>query len=228
MPLTNVARIWPRITGCEACHLDAEIGKHDALRWFVPPFPRSEVATSRSQGLRVRASLVFCLLTPASSNRDAPAGARRQTVLVVDDEPDLREAIKQFLEDTVKGIRVITAPGGRAGLLLLETETVDVIVTDFKMPEMDGLEFLAAARLRAPRAARVLVTAFPDTDLAIRAVNEGGVESFFTKPFIPAKVIAVVQGLLADRRKQADESMEFARSFEALRKRVKEGKDAGV
>ncbi|HEX9816130.1 MAG TPA: response regulator [Candidatus Thermoplasmatota archaeon] len=164
---------------------------------------------------------------PDPPSGDAPGGARRQTVLVVDDEPDLRDAIKQFLEDTVKGIRVVTAPSGRAGLLTLETETIDVIVTDFKMPEMDGLEFLREARIRAPRAARVLVTAFPDTELAIKACNEAGIESFFTKPFIPAKVIAVVQGLLAERRKEAEQSMEFARSLEALRKQASDGRHIG-
>ncbi len=168
----------------------------------------------------VRASLFSYLPAPSASNVEAPSGARRQTVLVVDDEPDLRDAIRQFLEDTVKGIRVLTAPSGRAGLAILDAEAVDVILTDFKMPEMDGLAFLSAARLRAPRAARVLMTAFPDTELAIKAVNEGGVESFFTKPFIPAKVIGVVQALLADRRKDQEDKVEFARSLEALRKKV--------
>lgn len=176
----------------------------------------------------VRASLCRCLPPPNTPDAEAPTAARLQTVLVVDDEPDLREAIKQFLQDTVKGIRVLMAPSGQAGLAILEAEPVDVILTDYKMPDMDGLEFLSAARLRAPRAARVLITAFPDTELAIKAVNEGGVESFFTKPFIPGQVIGVVKSLLADRRQQQEDKVAFARSLEELRKKVKEGRPPGA
>lgn len=178
--------------------------------------------TALPDGLMFRTTLYWCLIASDPTKGEPATGARRPTVLIVDDEPDLRDSIQQFLQDTVRGIRVLTAANGRAGLATLETEAVDVILSDFKMPEMDGLEFLLAARSRAPRAARVLMTAFPDTELAIRAVNEGGVESFFTKPFLPAKVIEVVKSLLADRQKKQDASLEFARSLEALRKQANE------
>lgn len=151
----------------------------------------------------------------------APTSAGRpQTILVVDDEPDLRDALKQLLEDTMKDVRVLTAPGGRAALDALATESVDLIITDYKMPEMDGLQFLAQARQKAPRAARVLITAFPDVQLAINACNDAGIENFFTKPFVPGKVVTVVRELLAERRKEREQNLEFARSFEALRKKA--------
>src|SRR4029078_10545730 len=92
-----------------------------------------------------------------SATREA---GRPQTILVVDADPDIREAVRGILERSIRGTRVLTAASGQEGLGILARETVDLIVTDYKMPGMNGLEFLDSARLIDPQAPRILITAF--------------------------------------------------------------------
>jgi response regulator RpfG family c-di-GMP phosphodiesterase len=149
-----------------------------------------------------------------------PSGLRPQTILLVDDELDILESLKQLFEVSLKGVKVLTAEGAGLALKLLRSEPVDLIVTDYKMPGMNGLEFLAEARKIVPKTPRILVTAFPDLELAIRAVNDAKIENFFTKPVEPGKVIDIVKALLAERRAQEMRDQSFARSLDALRKQI--------
>lgn len=153
---------------------------------------------------------------PPSGPAEAPT--RRQTVLVVDDEPDIRDSLRMLLEVSLEDVDVITAASGAAALDVLTARPVDLIVTDYKMPGMNGLEFLQRALKVAPKTPRILVTAFPDLDIAIRAINEAGIENFFTKPFEPDQVAAVVRDLLREQRTQALRDLGFARSIDTLRK----------
>lgn len=154
---------------------------------------------------------------------EAPASARPQAVLLVDDELDILESLKQLFEVSLKGVHVFTADNGPAGVQILKTNPVDLIITDFKMPGMNGLEFLAEARKVAPMTPRILVTAFPDLDLAIRAVNDAKIENFFTKPVEPSKVVEIVRNILAERRARELRDQSFARSLDALRRQVRPG-----
>jgi len=122
---------------------------------------------------------------------------RPSTILVVDDEPDIREAVRGLLERGLKGSRVFVAASGREGLALLEKEPVDLIVTDYKMPGMNGIEFLAAARRVAPEAPRILITAF-ERELAEEMGGPIAVEFVFTKPLEPRSLIKTCQKILAE------------------------------
>jgi response regulator RpfG family c-di-GMP phosphodiesterase len=122
------------------------------------------------------------------------------TILLVDDEPDILESLAALLERAQQGIRVRTASSGAAALDVLRSETVDLILTDDKMPGMNGLEFLEEAAHIAPGTPRILITAFPDLDVAIRAINEAGIENFVTKPFESAVVLEHVRVALLKRR----------------------------
>lgn len=146
---------------------------------------------------------------------------RKQRVLVVDDEADIRESLKELFDGALNGVEVVTADSGAAGLEVLRREAVDLIVTDYKMPGMNGLEFLAEARKVAPGSPRVLVTAFPDLDLAIRAINEESIENFFTKPLEPETVIDIVKSILYDRRATELRNRAFARSLDLLRRQMR-------
>ncbi len=101
-------------------------------------------------------------------------------VLLVDDELNLLEAM-------VRGLRhsytVVTAPGGRSAVELMRSEPVfSVIVSDLRMPGMDGVTFLRHARQMAPDAVRMLFSGSGDFDDAIEAVNQGAIFRFITKP----------------------------------------------
>lgn len=101
-------------------------------------------------------------------------------ILIVDDELSVREAL-------VRGLRrfftIVTAPGGQPALDILRREPdFRVIVSDLRMPGMDGISFLRHARQIAPRAIRMLFTGNADLADAIEAVNEGAIFRFITKP----------------------------------------------
>lgn len=141
---------------------------------------------------------------------------RRQTILLVDDEKDIRESLKALFETCLDGVDVRTAAGGSEALDVLGREQIDAIISDYKMPGMNGVEFLQRAARQSPSTPRILVTAFPDLEIAIRAINEAGIENFFTKPFEPEQVLRVVRELLHERRVQQMRERAFARSLELV------------
>jgi CheY-like chemotaxis protein len=126
----------------------------------------------------------------------APPAFRPWVLLLVDDEPDILTSIKSLLESSIGSLKVITAPSGRIGLELLERERVDLIVSDFKMPGMDGIEFLYQCRRHHPSIPRVMLTAFGNEDLARRAVVDAFVGSFLSKGADPEQLVSGVSQLL--------------------------------
>jgi DNA-binding NtrC family response regulator len=140
------------------------------------------------------------------------------SILVVDDEPDILTTLGGFLETRLKA-KVHTANSGREGLAFLAQHPVDLIISDYKMPGMDGLVFLAKANEVAPQAVRIMITAYADLDLAIGAINEARILHFFTKPIDPdhfVEVLAtVLQAQVATRKRDAA----LQRSLELMRKR---------
>lgn len=138
------------------------------------------------------------------------------TILAVDDEPDILESLRDILEACGPNLRVLTARNGRDALDILRRERVDLILSDYKMPGMDGLEFLAEKRKLGSDAPAILITAFPDLDVAIKAINEAGIEHFITKPFSPGTVIEVARSILQEQRAQALRSTSFERSLRLI------------
>jgi response regulator RpfG family c-di-GMP phosphodiesterase len=115
---------------------------------------------------------------------------RRPHVLCVDDEPEVLEGLKDHLR---RRYEVSVATSGKAGLAALEDDRgVAVVVSDVRMPAMDGATFLAQARRIVPNAARILLTGQTDLDSAISAVNDGQILRFLTKPCPPATFLAAV------------------------------------
>ena len=128
-----------------------------------------------------------------------PPGLRPHpwVVLLVDDEPDILISVKALLESAIPNLKVIMAPSGRVGLELLDKERIDLIMSDFKMPGMDGIEFLYQARRLHPKIPRVMVTAFGSEELARRAVTDAFVGAFLSKGGDPEQLVEGVSRLLA-------------------------------
>jgi CheY-like chemotaxis protein len=111
-------------------------------------------------------------------------------VLCVDDEPRVLDSLRRHLQDTYE---VLTAASGAAGLdVLHEHHDVAVVVSDMRMPEMDGATFLRHTRVLRPSAVRVLLTGQADMAAAIKAINEGQIFRFLTKPCSPDQFLSVI------------------------------------
>ena len=110
--------------------------------------------------------------------------ARRETmqpkVLFVDDEPHVIEALRRVLQKAP--YEILTASSADEALYILAQAAVDVIVSDERMPGMSGSEFLATVRHTYPDTVRILLTGHASLEAAVRAINEGEVYRFLTKP----------------------------------------------
>lgn len=110
--------------------------------------------------------------------------------LAVDDEPLILTAINRLLKPHCQ---ILTAESGAAGLDLLRNNHVDVIVSDQRMPEMSGVEFLAQAKKIAPTSVRVLLTGYSDLPAIQQAINEGEIFRFIQKPWKNEEFVSLVE-----------------------------------
>ena len=115
---------------------------------------------------------------------------------MVDDEIDILSSFKEFLEASLPGLSVVTAESAAAAMPYVKKGKIDLIISDYKMPGMDGITFLKKAEEIIPDTPKILLTAFPKLDLAIEAINEVAVDKFLTKPIPPDKMLGIVKALL--------------------------------
>lgn len=100
-------------------------------------------------------------------------------IIVIDDEKTQRESLKGFLEHS--GHNVVTAETGKQGLELLEKSSAHVVISDFRMPGLDGLKVVEEVKKINPSILVILITAFGDVELAVRIMKAGAYD-FLTKP----------------------------------------------
>jgi two-component system response regulator HupR/HoxA len=112
------------------------------------------------------------------------------TVLVVDDEPRVLDALEAVL---AAEFRVLRAESGEHALRNLADTDVAVIVTDYRMPGMTGVELLRGSQDVAPDAVRILLTAYTDVESLMEAINTGHIYHFLPKPWDPNELLLVVR-----------------------------------
>ena len=123
------------------------------------------------------------LLADRAAMPPMPAGQppRERTILLVDDEENILAALRRLLRRD--GYRILTAGGGQAGLQLLAENTVDVIVSDQRMPNMTGVEFLRQVKALYPETVRLVLSGYTELQSITDAINEGAIYKFLTKPW---------------------------------------------
>lgn len=136
----------------------------------------------------------------------------RERVLVVDDEPDLADSCAYFLERA--GYEVRTAASAPEALELLQQESFGVVVSDVRMPRMSGMELLTAIRERDPDIEVLLLTGYPDLQMAVSAIKQGAFD-YLAKPYGEEELIERVGKAMAHRRVK-DQN-------EGLRERLRSG-----
>ncbi|HEY4393727.1 MAG TPA: response regulator, partial [Polyangia bacterium] len=151
-------------------------------------------------------------LSPAESPREGPGtppggpgkekeplatrGAGRATILIVEDDTAMRTFLREVLEED--GYAVEVAAGGRSGVERVRQGGIDLVVSDVKMPDLDGLDMLREIKAVSPSPHVITITAFGSIDTAIRAVKLGAFD-YITKPFEVDQLILSVGKALAER-----------------------------
>jgi DNA-binding NtrC family response regulator len=141
---------------------------------------------------------------------EIPTRETRGTVLLVDDDPNvlggIRDALRRY------SFAIFTATSGSEALQLLETNAVDVVVSDERMPNMPGSEFLSIVRQRHPQTIRIVLTGQASLGAAIRAINEGEVYRFLTKPCSAVDLADTIQHALQLRALARESARLLART----------------
>ncbi len=135
------------------------------------------------------------------------------TVLLVDDEKVVIESLRALLElETPHKILAETSP--RQALQLAKVNPLDLVISDFLMPEIDGIQLLLEIRRLYPESALILLTGYADKENAIRAINEVGIFHYMEKPWDNDDLLTIVRTGL-DKRMQLHRMHERARELEA-------------
>jgi two-component system response regulator HydG len=143
------------------------------------------------------------------------------TLLVADDDPAVRQSLERAL--TREGYAVVQAPDGQSALERLQAGGVDLVLSDLKMPGLNGLELLKAAKVVAPDVDFVMLTAFGTVEEAVQAMKDGATD-FLTKPFQRVQLVKVVRQAL-ERRALIAQNRALQQRLDAL---LRQGEIIGV
>ncbi len=131
-------------------------------------------------------------------------------VLVVDDEPSNRKLMEMVLR---RDVRVMTAADGAEALELARRHQPEMVIADYKMPGMTGVELLTTLRAEQPDCLRLLITAYSDRDILEQAINQAGVYSFVRRPADPGmlrlQVVRALEHRTSERAARRRESLQL-------------------
>jgi signal transduction histidine kinase len=151
--------------------------------------------------------------------------ARRHTILVVDDEPDVVQSLQDLLRLDYK---VLGATRAVEGLRIMENVEVHVVMSDQRMPEVTGVEFLRRVRENHPDTIRLLITGYADIKAVIDAINQGSVYRYITKPWDPDELQTIIRqaaeqrDLLEERKRLLAELTNKNRELEEANAELKQ------
>ena len=119
--------------------------------------------------------------------------SKKERIIVVDDSPDTLEVLKRNLES--EGYLVFTAPGAVEAIKIIEASTVDLVITDLKMPEVDGLSLVRHIQENYKNMGVMMITGYPSIEGAVEAVKFGA-EEYLSKPFTDEELYSAVSRVL--------------------------------
>ncbi|GAB4223124.1 MAG: two-component system response regulator [Gammaproteobacteria bacterium] len=119
-------------------------------------------------------------------------------LLLVDDEENILKSLRRLFAPM--GYEVSIANSGKQGLELLEKQAIDVVISDMRMPEMDGAAFLKQVAERWPATRRLLLTGYADINSAISAINEGQIDFYLSKPWKDDQLEVAVHNAMESKR----------------------------
>ena len=141
------------------------------------------------------------------------------TILVVDDEEIVLKSIKSYLVLETE-YQVLDFLSPFKALESLRNRTIDLVISDYLMPEMNGIDFLLKVREAQPLATRIMLTAYADKENAIRAINDVGLFQYIEKPWDNEQLKIIIRNGL-ERRFLIQELEETIRDFETSQSQLK-------
>jgi DNA-binding NtrC family response regulator len=132
-------------------------------------------------------------------------------ILIVDDEAGVLQLCQRILRQ-VPGVEILLESQSPAALARLQSEEIDLLISDIVMPEINGIELLRQARQHNPQLSALMLTGHPTVETAVECMKLGAAD-YLTKPFLPEDLLAVVNRLLDDRRLR-DENVLLRRQVE--------------
>ncbi len=99
----------------------------------------------------------------------------------MDDEISILNTLKRLLRN--EEYQLLTASSAEEGLELLDSEKVDIVISDMRMPNIDGAEFLEQVKSRHPDIGRMIMSGFADLESVVKAINKGDINQFISKPW---------------------------------------------
>ncbi len=144
-------------------------------------------------------------------------------ILVVDDDDALRESIVSILES--EGYVLDVAKSGFEAEIKLRNKIYNLVLLDIKLPDITGIELLAKINQFTPRTKKIVLTGFPDTETAIKSVNEKA-DAYLVKPFDPDTLLEII----AENLEQQKEELKYTQEkvLEYIQNRVKELDEAQI
>ncbi|MDH5546734.1 MAG: response regulator [Gammaproteobacteria bacterium] len=154
----------------------------------------------------------------------------KATILFVDDEKNILSSLKRLFRGS--GYQVYTAESGADGLKIIEQHNIDLVISDMRMPKMDGAEFLAKVKEYNSEIVRILLTGYADMESTVDAINKGEIFKYVNKPWVDSDLLLSVKIGLERKRMKAEQdrlrkltqrqNKELKSFNERLEKKVKE------
>jgi two-component system NtrC family sensor kinase len=138
------------------------------------------------------------------------------TILLVDDEVNVLKALKRLLLDT--DYRILSAESGQDALRLFEEQEIHLVISDYRMPEMSGVELLNQIKQKYPETVRIVLSGYADAGAVVEAINEGQIYKFVPKPWNDQDLLTTITSSFEQYRLQK----ENARLYEELKIRYQE------
>ncbi len=137
-------------------------------------------------------------------NNQTDGSAMPATILFVDDEANILSSLKRLFRPS--GYRIFTAESGTAGLEIMAQEPVDMVISDMRMPEMNGAQFLGKVRESWPDTVRILLTGYADIGSTIEAINKGQIYRYISKPWEDNDITITVRQALERRELEREKA----------------------
>ncbi|MEH6470430.1 MAG: HD domain-containing phosphohydrolase [Halopseudomonas sp.] len=137
-----------------------------------------------------------------SSTVKRPTETSKESILFVDDEPNILSSLRRLFRPL--GYTLYQATSAKEGLEILSQHSIDLIISDMRMPEMDGAEFLREVAIHYPDVIRILLTGFSDIDSTVEAINKGKIYRYLSKPWEDTDVTLTVGQALHTKRLETE------------------------